>query len=289
MEYTAPTTLKEALAILRRPRGGACVVAGGTDVLPRVAGGKRRRPKQLVSLARIPGLDKIALDGRGVLRIGAAATLAEVARSRQVARRLEALAEAASWVGSEQIRNAATLVGNVCSASSAADTIPPLLCAEAVVEVAASRGRRRIPIGGLLAGPRRLSLGADEVVLAVRIPKPKPKTGSVYRRHAPRAAMDCAVVIAAAQVAVRKGAIVETRLALGAVHAVPVRCPAAEAILIGHPPEEGVLREAAEAAAAGVTPVTDIRGSAEHRKAIVRRIVPEVVLEAFARAGGRRQ
>ncbi len=288
MEYLAPTALKEALAILRRPRGGPCVVAGGTDVLPRVATGKRRRPKQLVSIGRLPGLDKISLAAKGVLRIGARVTLAEVAASRQVARRLQGLIEAASSIGSEQIRNKATLVGNICSASSAADAIPPLLCADAVVEVAGSKGRRRVPIEELMAGPRKLSLKAGELVLAVRIPKPKGRIGSVYRRHGPRRAMDCATVIAAAQVTARKGQIVEARLAVGAVHAVPVRCPTGEAVLAGRAPDDDALAEAAEAVAAEVQPISDIRASAEHRRTIVRRIVPEVVLEAFTRAGGTR-
>ena len=288
MEYAAPTTLKEAVAILGKPRSGACVVAGGTDVLPRVAAGKMRRPKQLVSISHLPGLDKISLEARGVLRIGARVTLAEVAGSKQVARRIQGLIEAASYIGSEQIRNTATLVGNICSASSAADAIPPLLCADAVAEVAGSKGRRRVPIDELLAGPRKLSLKAGELVLAVRIPKPKGRIGSAYRRHGPRRAMDCATVIAAAQVAAKKGQIVEARLAVGAVHPVPVRCSVAEALLAGRAPDDDVLAEAAEAVAADVQPISDIRASAEHRRTIVRRIVPEVVLEAFTRAGGTR-
>ena len=288
MEYVAPTSLKEALAILRTPRSGARLVAGGTDVLPRVSSGKDRRPKQLVSISRLPGMDKISLEGKGDLRIGARVTLAEVTRSKPVARRSEALAEAASWIGSEQIRSTATLVGNVCSASSAADAIPPLLCADAVVEVAGSKGRRRVRIDELLTGPRKLSLKTDELVLAVRIPKPKGKTGSAYRRHGPRRAMDCAVVIAAAQVTVKKNEITDARLAVGSVHAIPIRCPSAEAILVGTSADDDALVQAAEAVAEQVNPITDIRASAEHRNAVVERLVPEVILAAFARAGGKR-
>lgn len=288
MDYVAPTTLKDALKILGKPRGGACIVAGGTDVVPRVTTAKMRRPKQLVSISRLPGLDKISLKGNGVLKIGARVTLAEVARSKMVARRCMGLVEAASWIGSEQIRATATLVGNVCSASSAADAIPPLLCADARVEVVGPKGRRRMPIDELLAGPRKLSIKPGEIVLAVQLPKLKGKVGCAYRRHGPRRAMDCAIVIAAAQVAVKKDAIVDARLALGAVHPIPIRCPGAEALLIDQVPSDDVLARAAEAAVESVQPISDVRASAEHRRTIVRRLVPELVLEAFARAGGKR-
>jgi carbon-monoxide dehydrogenase medium subunit len=288
MDYVAPTSLKEALTLLRKPRSGARLVSGGTDVLPRVAGGKMTQPKVLVSINRLPGLDKITLEGKSVLRIGAQVTLAEVARSALVRRVSVALAEAASWVGSEQIRNSATLVGNLCSASSAADTIPPLLCGEAVVEIVGSKGRRRLAVEDLVVGPRKLALKADELVLGVRVPVSRRKVGSAYRRHGSRAAMDCAVVVASAEVVAKKDKIIEARLALGAVHPVPVRCPSAERLLAGQVPEEGVLAEAAVAAAESVSPMTDIRASAEHRAAIVRRMVPQVILKAFVRAGGKR-
>ncbi len=288
MDYLAPTTLKEALAILKKPRSGACIVAGGTDVLPRVSTGKTKRPKQLVSLRQVPGLDKISVEGKGVLRIGALVSLADVAVSKQVIRRSAALAEAASWVGSEQIRTTATLVGNLCSASSAADTIPPLLCAEAILEVAGPKGRRRMPADKLLAGPRKLSLKGGEMVLAIRLPAPPSKSASVYRRHGPRHAMDCAIVIASAQIALKKGKITDARIAVGAVHAIPVRLAKAEKLLIDQPLSDGLLAEVGSAAVAAVKPISDIRATADHRLAITERLVPEVVAEAYERAGGNR-
>lgn len=288
MDYLAPTTLKEVLALLKKPRAGACIVAGGTDVLPRVSTGKAKRPKQLVSLRQVPGLDKMSVEGKGVLRIGALVSLADVASSKQVVRRSAALAEAASWVGSEQIRTTATLVGNLCSASSAADTIPPLLCAEAVLEVAGPKGRRRMPVANLLSGPRKLSLKAGEMVLAVRLPSPTVKSGSVYRRHGPRHAMDCAVVIAAAQLTLKKGKISDARIAVGAVHAIPVRLPKAEKLLLGQPLSDELLGKVGATAAASVEPITDIRATADHRVAVTERLVPQVVAEAFERAGGQR-
>ncbi|MBN1343032.1 MAG: FAD binding domain-containing protein [Phycisphaerae bacterium] len=288
MDYLAPTSVKETIAILKKAKRGARLIAGATDVLPRVAVGKAPAPRQLVSIAALPDLDRIAAGARGILRIGARVTLNEVARSNRLARRSTALAEAAACVGSEQIRNTATLVGNLCSASSAADTIPPLLCADALAEVVGPKGRRRVPIDDLLAGPRKLALKPDEIVLAIRIPRPKGRIGSAYRRHGPRAAMDCAVVIAAAEIVAAKDKIIEARLALGAVHPIPVRCPDAERVLTGQAISDELLAEAAAAAAQAVRPVSDIRASADHRKAVVRRIVPEILLQAFIRAGGKR-
>lgn len=288
MDYVAPESLKEALAILRKPRSGARIVAGGTDVLPRVTSGKERPPKRLVSLAKVPGLDKVTQERNGDLRIGARVSLAEVVASKKVARYSQALREAVSWIGSEQIRTTATLVGNLCSASSAADTLPPLLCADAVVEVAGGRAKRRLTVAELLKGPRKLSLKAGEMVLAVRLPKPKGKIASVYLRHGPRRAMDCAIVIGAAQMSVRREMMKDVRLALGAVHATAVRCPEAERLLSGQAPTDALLSEAAEAVVSSVTPQDDIRATARHRLEIVRRIVPQILLEAFARAGGKR-
>jgi len=289
MDYLAPGTLKAAVTHLVKAKGSACVVAGGTDVLTRVATGKAPRPRVLVSLRDVPGLNEVHLDRKGFVRIGARVTLAEVAGSNLILRRLTGLAEAAGMIGSEQVRSTATLVGNVCSASSAADAIPPLLCSEAVLEVVGPRGRRLVPVQQLLTGPRTTSLKRGEVVAAIRVPVPKGRIGTVYRRHAPRSAMDCATVIAAAQVSARKDRIVEARLALGAVHPVPVRCPTTEKILEGRAPTAEVLAEAADAAVTGIEPISDIRASADHRRMIVRRIVPEVLIEAFVRAGGVRR
>ncbi len=285
-EYSAPSTLQEAIDLLRDP-AGARALAGGTDLVVQMKEGATRfpLPSRLVSLHRIPDLKGIEFSEADGLRIGAGVTMAEIAASDVIRERFSAVADGASVVGSLQTMNMATLGGNLCNAAPSADTAPALLALEAQVVIVGPDGRRTLPLEEFFQGPGHTALAAGELLAEVRVPGPPPNTGSTYRRHTPRKRMDIAVVGVAAALTLEDGRIAHARVALGAVAPTPVRARQAEAALAGQPVSDEVLARAAEAAASEAQPISDIRGSAQFRRHLVRVMTERMLKEAAARAG----
>jgi carbon-monoxide dehydrogenase medium subunit len=259
--------------------------AGGTDVLV-AAAHEGREPPPLVWTGSVPELTLIERSG-GAVRIGAAVPLGRIAASGDVRSGARALAEAAGLVGSVQIRNVATLAGNLCNASPAADTVPPLVVHAATVEIRSrDAAPRSVAAEALAEGPGRTVLADGEVVTAVAVPLMDARQGSAYRRFTVRRSMDLAFVGVAALVGLHEdGLRIRTAtIALGAVAPTVVVAHEAEAALADAEPTEEVLRAAGRAAAAGCSPITDMRATAGYRLRLVEVLTGDVILEAWNRA-----
>jgi carbon-monoxide dehydrogenase medium subunit len=281
-DVTAPRDVEGLLAARAE---GRVPLAGGTDLL--IAGlhaGRLAAPA--VWTGGVTELRAVELDG-GTLRVGAASTLTDLLRSRHVRAAAPAVADGAAVVGSVQIRNAATIAGNLCNASPAADTVPGLAVHGAEVELASrDRGTRRVALLEFLRGPGLTALAADEVVTALRVRPLAEGEGSVYRRFTVRRSMDLAFVGVAVLLAVDPGtgAMVSATVALGAVGPTVLIAEEAGAALAGRALDEAVMLEAAEAAAEASRPITDVRSSADYRRHLVRSLVRDCLPEAHRRA-----
>jgi carbon-monoxide dehydrogenase medium subunit len=287
-DYAAPTSLDEALAILRSNGDGARPLAGGTDLVIQMkeSATKFPYPSKIINLLRISELKAITFDASNGLRIGATTTMAEVAESPIVKGRYTAIAEGAGIVGSIQTMNLATVGGNVCNAAPSADTAPALLVFDAVAEIAGASGRRTVPLSEFFLGPGSTVLETGELLVEVRAAAPANGTGSAYSRHTPRKQMDIAVVGVAAAVTMEGDRVASARIALGAVAPTPLRARDAEASLIGQPATDESFARAAEIAARECSPISDIRGSAEFRRYLVMVMTQRMLREAVSRAGG---
>jgi carbon-monoxide dehydrogenase medium subunit len=284
-DYYSPATVEEAVALLGELGEFARPIAGGTDLVVQMKEGRTKfhYPDMVVNLSGISGIKGIEFSENDGLRIGAAATMSDVAGNAIVRERYPALAEGAGVVGSLQTMNMGTIGGNVCNAAPSADTAPPLLAYEAQAVIVGRHGRRSLPLGELFAGPGATTLEQGEIVAEFRLPTPPSATGGAYQRHTPRKQMDIAVVGVAAVLTLQDGRISRPRIALGAVAPTPIRATAAEAILEGQTPSPGLFAQAAESAAAECSPIDDIRASAEYRRHLVKVMTDRILLLAGSR------
>ncbi len=283
-EYFAPESVREAAEALQT-HPGARVLAGGTDLLVQMKE-RARTPDTLVDVRRIPGVDELRFDRKTGLTIGAAVTMRQVELMPAAQLHYAGLADGARVVGSFQIRNLATIVGNVCNAAPSADTAPGLIVQGAKVKIAGPNGRRTMLVENFMTGPGRTTLETGEFVTGIHVPVPPPRTGSAYVRHTPRGAMDIAMVGvgAAVTLAPRNRACQDVRIVLGAVAPTPLRAKAAERMLKGQPLTEGLIAEAAEMAASEARPISDVRGSADFRREMVRVLTARMVSAAYGNA-----
>lgn len=282
-EFIEPTTVQEAVTLMGAYGDDAKPLAGGTDLIVELLQGAKP-PGHLISLTRVETLSSI--EDNGSLEIGATTSLHRVDQSVAVRTRCEMLSESAALIGSRQIRNLATIGGNLCNAVPSADTAPPLLAADAQIWIESPRGQRQLPATDFFKGPRETDLAADELVIKVLLPETPPRTGTVYRRHTPRHALDLAMVGVAVSITLEPGrdVISEARIALGAVAPIPFRASSAENVLKGHALSEALLDEAAELAVRASKPIGDVRGSAEYRREMIGVLTKRCVRQAFARA-----
>jgi carbon-monoxide dehydrogenase medium subunit len=261
------------------------LVAGGTDLLPQMKTGMLRARK-VVDLSALPELKLIEQQPDGSLRVGAAVSARSLEQSPVVNKNAAGLAEGASVVGSFQIRNLATLGGNLANAAPSADMAPPLLALDAELLIAGPRGQRRVPVADFFLGVRRTQLAPDEVLVEIIIPAPPAGSGGTYVRHTPRRELDIAVVGVASQVTITDGTCRTARIALGAVAPVPLRAKEAEARLEGQALTTALIAEAADLAVAAASPISDQRGSAEFRRHLVRVLTRRTLTTALERATG---
>ena len=286
-EYHAPTNLNEAIALLSEHGDNARPLAGGTDLVVQMkeSATKFPMPSHIVSLLRVPELGGIEFSEDHGLRIGAGATMAEVAESPIIRERYTGIAEGAALVGSYQTMNMATAGGNLCNAAPSADIAPPLLAFEAEAVIVGPGGRRSVSLEEFFVAPGKTVLAADELLAEVRVPTPQAGTGSAYARHTPRKQMDIAVVGVGVALTLADGRIERARIALGAVAPTPVRARAAETALEGQSVWDELFARVAEIAAGECRPISDVRGSAEFRRHIVRVTTERLLHEAARRAG----
>ena len=287
-DYSAPETIDEAVSLLKAAGGSARPLAGGTDLVVQMKERATRfpYPETIVSLDRVSELRGVDFSETDGLRIGAGATMTDVASHPAVRERYAALAEGAGVVGSLQTMNMATIGGNVCNAAPSADTAPPLLVYEAEAVIVGPNGRRTLPIAEFFRGPGVTDLAPDELLAELRLPVPPSATGAAFRRHTPRKQMDIAVVGVAVALTLSGDTIERARVALGAVAPTPLRASAAEAALQGQTANAETFAKAAEAAVQDSSPITDLRASAEYRRHLVKVMTARLLAEAANRAKG---
>ena len=280
-EIAVPESVKECLRVLAERGSEAKVIAGGTDLIPQMKIGLLH-PRFVVDLSGIADLR--VLKASGGLRVGASVTARELELDPGVRSAYTSLADSAALVGSVQIRNLATLGGNMCNAAPSADMAPPLLALGAEAVIAGPKGERRISIEKFFTGVRTTVLGADELLVEFVAPAQGPRSGGSYLRHTPRRELDIAVVGVASQVSLSNGVCGKARIALAAVAPTPVRAAAAEQALEGQPLTPELIERAANLAVEAAKPISDQRGSADFRRHLVRVLTRRTLAIALERA-----
>jgi CO/xanthine dehydrogenase FAD-binding subunit len=285
--HLEPRSVAEAVSLLADT--GATVLAGGTDFYPALGDRPLQRP--VLDVARIAGLRGIVRDG-GTWRINAGATWTDLARTG-LPRQFDGLVAAARELGSIQIQNAATIAGNICNASPAADGVPCLLTLDAEVEIASPRGVRRVPLAAFVLGPRRTALAADEIVVAILVPDLGAAARSSFLKLGARRYLVISIAsVAACLTLAEGGTIAAARIAVGACSPVPMRLPELEAALVGAGAAAGAAAGEDIAARvrpehfAALTPISDVRGPADYRRASVAELTRRALRLALAGTGG---
>jgi carbon-monoxide dehydrogenase medium subunit len=264
--YEAPTEVAAAVALLAGEKG-ARVLAGGTDLLVQMRMGAGA-PPVFVDVKRIPRLMSTTLDSTG-LTLGAAVPAAEIFENEAIKNLWPGLAEATDLIGSTQVQGRATLSGNLCNASPAADSVPALIACGARVVIAGPKGEREVAVEDVATGPGRTQLERGELVVEFTIPVPGPHTADAYLRLIPRTEMDIAVVGVGVQLELDgEGVVSAARVALGAVAPTAIRVAGAEAALVGSRLEDAAVDAAVAAASAAANPIDDKRGTVEYRKKV---------------------
>jgi len=282
-DLVLPQSLDDCLKILAQRGDQAKLVAGGTDLLPQMKNGVTR-PKVVVDLSGIERVRQIhAGNGQG-LRIGAAVTAREIELSPVIRGAYQAIAESGALVGSIQVRNLATVGGNICNAAPSADMAPPLVALEAQAVIAGPKGERRVPLADFFTGVRKTVLASDEVLVEFVVPAPGAHSGGQYLRHTPRRELDIAVVGVASQLTMANGTCAQARIVLASVAPTPVRATAAERALEGQAITPALIERAATLAVEAANPINDQRGSVEFRKHLVRVLTRRTLITALERA-----
>ena len=278
--YAKPTSLDEALTLL----GDASwrMLAGGTDFYP--AQGTRPLTENILDLNGLDALRGIA-DTASHVVIGARTTWTELLR-HPLPPAFDALKQAAREVGSVQIQNMASIAGNLCNASPAADGVPPLIVLDAEVELRSIRGSRVLPLGDFILGNRKTALLSNELVTAIRVPKSSTQGTSAFVKLGARRYLVISIAMAAARIELAgDGSIASAAIAVGSCSAVAQRLAGLEAALVGQKPGPDIERAVAEADLAALTPIDDVRGTAEYRRAAAREIVLRALAQASAPSG----
>lgn len=283
IRYAAPRSIDEALQILTEAGDEARLLAGGTDLLIQLRDGARPEARVVVDAKRIPDLERLEWTG-SELRIGAAVSCARLTRHAELTSLFPGLVEAAGLIGSRQIQSRATLGGNLCNGSPAADTIPALIALGASAVVADSTGRRTVRVEDFVVAPGRTTLSEAELLVEIVVPAPVAQSADAYQRFIPRNEMDIAVVGVGASVALEGNRCVHARIALGAVGPTPILAGDAARALVGREIDDDTLEPVAAAAVAAARPISDKRGTAEFRRRLVGVLTRRVVACAARRA-----
>lgn len=279
--YLTPLTIEEAIAIMSESGRDLAILAGGTNLILNLRAGKTN-PAVVMNIKKIPELHGIEIIQDRGLRIGALTTLNELYYSDHLAQTYPCLHHTVARMGSEQIRNLATVGGNLCNASPASDLAPPLIALDTTARIIGPKGKREIPLEKFFKGPRINDLAHEELLQEIRIPFASGK--ALYRKHSFGETKDIAVVSVAARILSDGNQCEDARIILGAVAPTPLRVRTAEKVLIGKVLSEATIAEAATAAVEACAPIDDLRSSAWYRRQMVqvltRRILLTLVEEA---------
>jgi CO/xanthine dehydrogenase FAD-binding subunit len=284
MRYEAPKTPEAAVALLAGAKGQARVLAGGTDLLIQMRGG-RVEPELLVDVKGIPEMTSIVAENGG-FRFGAAVSCMELVEHEAFAKAWPGVSEAVKLIGSIQVKGRATVGGNLCNASPAADSVPAMIAAGAFVSIVGPHGRREARVENIATGPGKTSLANGEIVTSFLLRRRPPHSGDAYLRFTPRTEMDIAVVGAGVNLTLDdSGVCSQARVSLGAVAERAFLVPEAAAALIGTKVDAAALERLAAAASAACRPIDDKRGTKEFRIEIAGVMARRTAEIALARAG----
>lgn len=279
VDFLRAGSMDEAVELLGRWGGDARPMAGGTDVMIQLRAGQLR-PRALLYLGDLPGADGVREDAD--LRFAALTTHEQVWRSAAVTARLRGVALAARQVGGWQTQAIGTVVGNIANASPAADLLPPLLTADAQVELTGPGGARTVPLKGFLVGRRQIAREPDELITGVTAVPAGPGTADHFVKVGRRGAMEVSIVSAAIRLtAGPDGTVQDCRIAVGAAGPVPFRAAEAEQLLRGTRPGPELFRAAAAAATARATPIDDVRASVRYRRQVLPRVIAKALQDCW--------
>jgi len=286
MNYHAPTSLDAAVDILAGSGGDCRVLAGGTDLLVRIRS-DMADPDTVVDIKRIESLRTITQEDDGGWRIGAAVSGAEMGEHAGLCAAWPGVVEAAGLIGSTQVQGRATMAGNLCNASPAADSVPAMVAAGALARIAGPEGIRDVAVEDVPAGPGKTVLGRGELVASIFLPARPPRSGDAYLRFIPRTEMDIAVVGCGVSLTLDEdGAVTRARVALGAVAPKVLLVREAAQVLIGSHLREGALQQLATVCSAAARPVSDKRGTGHFRTHVAGVLARRAAVIAYRRAGG---
>mgnify|MGYP000647888574 CR=1 FL=1 len=284
MQYLSPTTLEDAVELLANQTGECRVLAGGTDLLVRMRSGVSE-PDSVLDIKRILELRRITHEDGG-WRIGAAVSAAEMSENEELVADWPGVVEAVNLIGSTQIQGRATMAGNLCNASPAADSVPAMVAADAVARIAGPDGLRDLPVADVPEGPGKTSLAPGEFITSILLPARPAGSGDAYLRFIPRTEMDIAVVGCAVSLTLDAGGTcTAAKVALGAVGPKVITVEYGADILIGTSLDDATLDRLGQACSTAATPIGDKRGTAEYRKHLAGVLARRAAIIAKNRAG----
>ncbi|MFM7150825.1 MAG: FAD binding domain-containing protein, partial [Gemmataceae bacterium] len=282
-EYAAPKTLKEAVGLLAEKGEKARILAGGTDILVQIREG-RKEPDWLVDIKHVPEVNALTFaPGKG-LTIGAAVPCNRLYEHKDIPKHYPGLNDAVSLIGGIQIQNRASIGGNLCNSSPAADSIPALIACEGTCTIDGPKGKREVPVEKFCTGPGKNVLEKGELLVGLHFPAPKPHTGTAYLRFIPRNEMDIAVVGVGVSVTLEGDKCVAARVSVGAVAPTPLLVVEAGAALVGTTLQPADLDRTSQKAQEAAKPISDMRGDAEYRRHLVGVLVRRALQTAITRA-----
>lgn len=286
-DYVASKSVDEVLSLLSAHGRQARILAGGTDLLVQLRE-NRRKANLIIDIKKLPEVNELSFDPTTGLKIGAAVSCQRICWDQAVAQAYPGLIDAVSLIGGTQIQGRASLGGNLCNASPAADSIPALIVHEAVCVIAGAGGLRTVPVEAFCIAPGQTVLKEDEFLVSINLPVPAAGFGAAYLRFIPRNEMDIAVAGAGASVVLAgdRQTILSARLALAAVAPKPLFVPQVGAYLAGKHISGEVLAEAVQIAREAAQPITDLRGTVAQRKHLSGVLARRALIRAIERAGG---
>ena len=284
LKYEAPSSLGEAIALLARASGTSRILAGGTDVIVQMET-DLIEPELVVDIKKIPELRQIVVDHNG-FRVGAAVTGMELMDHHAFCKAWPGVVDGVKLIGSMQIKGRATVGGNLCNASPAADSVPALIAAGAIARVTGPHGTREVPVEDIPIGPGKTSLAKGEIVVSFLFPPRSANSGDAYLRMTPRTEMDIAVVGVGINITLDAGGVcTAARVSLGAVAPTALLVKEAGAALVGSCLDASALDRLSQAAAAACRPIDDKRGTREYRIKVAAVLARRAALLALQRAG----
>lgn len=282
-EYYTPENVESACKLLTEQGDGAYIMAGGTDLLVKIHKGALK-PKAIIDLQKIKGIEGISYEKGKGLTIGAMARLTDVGNHPDISSKYPAISKAALATANTQIRNMGTVAGNLCNAAPSADNAPALMTMGAVVTLKSVKGARHVALEEFFQGPGMTVIKKGEILTSIFVPEPRNGAGTSYQYLSARGKVDIAAVCVGATVVMDGDKVKDAKIVLGAVAPVPMRAVKAEKVVIGHKLSTELLEKLGLEASKESKPITDMRSSAEYRKVLVAVLSARAIEEAVKNA-----